>query len=386
MKKIKKAIKNKSIKKQTEALNKRLPLAHQNRKILSKLTLLEHHHTGKIVHHKNTSHLSLFIILLIIGLFLYASGGYARAIMQNGAVGVSLTVMGEPPKSGAIITSPKNEDKFIDSRIISVVGVCEKKTIVVISNNQSIVGSAICTEAGNFDLNISLQYGDNILSALNYDNLNQTGPVTPSIKVFLVKENMSAKQELNDPVITPILPTNPSIIPSLSAVDCSQYDAGELPIGGTPNVAVVCIPRNSLLKIDQVMGVLVWGGSPPYALMVDWNNGSLPTILSVSVPGYKKVTFNYAVPKTYKISLNLKDHLENEAIVETAIQVIDQGVDKNISVTSSANIVAELINSGWLETPVPFYLLALALTLGFWLGDIFDKKTNGFWHKKSSSC
>lgn len=41
--------------------------------------------------------------------------------------------------------------------------------------------------------------------------------------------------------------------------------------------------------------------------------------------------------------------------------------------TTPTNITNEnLIN--WFNTPVPFYLLAVAITLGFWGGDLFDRK------------
>ena len=218
-----------------KASSKRVPLAHQNCPVLRQLRLVERRHTGKILHHKNTSHLSLIMILLIFGLFLFASGQYARAIIQNGSVTVGLTVLGPAPKTGASITDPVADESFVDNKIIAVSGVCEKKSFVVVKSNGSVVGSTNCTEAGIFSLNIQLQYGDNILSALNYDNLNQAGPETPSITISL--SNTTETTETN--IITPVLPDNPSTVPGTEVTDCSSYSASQLPVGNEPHGSTV---------------------------------------------------------------------------------------------------------------------------------------------------
>ena len=119
----KKAPVNKLKKGTKKASNKRVPLAHQNRLVLRRLRLVEPKHTGKIIHHKNTSHVSLVMILLVFGLFSFATGQYARAIIQTGSVTVGLTVLGSAPKSGATITIPTTNEKFIDNKIIAISGV-----------------------------------------------------------------------------------------------------------------------------------------------------------------------------------------------------------------------------------------------------------------------
>lgn len=377
----KKALAKKLNKKATKVSNKRVPLAHQNRLILRRLRLVGLGHTGRVIHRKNTSHASLMIILLVFGLFLFASGQYARAIVGNGSVTIGTIVLGEAPKLGALITLPKAGEEFIDKTEISVSGICEKKTFVVVKDNNSVVGSTNCTEAGTFSLGIQLKFGDNVLSALNYDNLNQVGPETKSVKVAVLSSNKTSETIY----VAPELPDNPSNVSGVNVADCNNYNVGQLPTGNEPHVAVVYAPRTTLPNISQIIGVLAWGGEPPYAISVNWNNGTEPTLISMASAGYKVITFNYAVPKTYKINFKLKDHADKEAIVETAVQVYDNNVSGTTSDGSSSNdsaakvgnnmmgAVADVISSGWLETPVPFYLMAVAITLGFWLGDIFDR-------------
>ncbi len=129
-------------------------------------------------------------------------------------------------------------------------------------------------------------------------------------------------------------------------------------------------------EIKQTLGVLVWGGTPPYALSVNFgdDSGTNPTLISLSGPGYKKIQFSYAVPNTYKIKFKLTDQTSQTAVVQTAIQVNGE-TEPSSAATALKNFTNQLFGGKpWYESPVPFYLLAIAITLGFWGGDIFDRK------------
>lgn len=92
-------------------------------------------------------------------------------------------------------------------------------------------------------------------------------------------------------------------------------------------------------------------------------------LISMAEPGYKTVSVNYAVPNVYKVMFRLKDNSDKESLVETAIQV-----SGTTDITTGSAMIENIIEFGWFETPVPFYLLAVAVTLGFWGGDIFDRR------------
>lgn len=367
------------------------PTNLKNRTKLASFKIAEHKHTGKLIHHRHTSHIVLFGILIIAGFFLYFNKSVALAETSS-SVSVSVIVPGPAPTIGAVITSPKEGDVIKDNSTIDVKGTCAGGTFVVVKSNQTVIGSTLCSDAGIFELKVQLLLGDNVLSALNYDNLNQPGPVTTNIKVLFkakVKEN---NQTSNDPnpkpnsttansntssqtpvIITPpATPSNPSVIPGISSgiASCNDYKASNLPVGGEPHVSVVCVPRLFEPKLEQVLGVIVWGGTPPYAVSVDWGDGSDETLISLKTQSYKKETFSYKNAGNFNITFKLRDSDGNTAIAQTAVQVNGTTSSPVAPISSLAN---ELINTSWLKTPVPFYILAVAVTLGFWGGDIFDR-------------
>jgi len=367
---------------------KRVKLALANRPTLRHFRLIEHKHTFKLIHHRHTSHLVLFLILILVGFFLYASDGIVRA-ESSGSVIIGTVVPGSPPSIGATITSPADKSTIKDDNIIDVSGTCYNSSFVIIKSNGNIVGSTACTNDGKFNLQVQLSLGKNILKAFNYDNLNQAGPATPSVTVYITEtseepviEPETPETPVASPIepINPVLPDNPSIITGVNSSfqSCDDYKPGKLSVGGEPHVAVVCVPRLFMPKIQQVMEVLVWGGTPPYALHVNYGSeedeNQESSLLSLAAPGYAKIKFSYAVPDTYRVKFRLTDKKSNTAVVETAVQV--NGEQQTTTATSIVNSVTKAIfgKDSWFESPVPFYLLAVAITLGFWGGDIFDRK------------
>jgi hypothetical protein len=106
---------------------------------------------------------------------------------------------------------------------------------------------------------------------------------------------------------------------------------------------------------------------PPYALDVNLGDKSDNTLLSLATPGSKALKFSYASAGIYTITIKLKDREGKSAIVQTAVQTT--GGTK----TPLAVIASDVTNTSWFRTPVPLYLIAVAITLGFWGGDFFDR-------------
>jgi len=374
--------------KSKRATNSRtVSLANVNHPILRHFRLVEHKHTGKLVHFKHTSHLALVGILVIVGFFLFASSSLVSSL-TSGQVTVGVIVPGKAPTVGAVITSPLDGTIYKDYNVVKISGTCSPESFVVVKDNNITAGSTNCTIAGIFVMDIQLSNGNNVLGALNYDNLNQVGPSTPLVTVRLEKPVTVAPVE----VIMPTLPSNPSTIPGLQPAqsDCDDYNPGNLVTGGEPHVAVVCVPRLFMPKIDQVMGILVWGGAPPYALRIDFSDGKGDTLVSISKPGYITRPFHYEFPGTYKIDFKLTDNKGSSAVVQTAVQASGVPVsgsagsdesgtgatlpDDVLNSNPAAKMIKEVLQSSWFDSPVPFYLLAVSVTLGFWGGDIFTRK------------
>jgi len=358
-------------KKRPSATVSNIVLVHTKRPGLRYFRLVNHKHTGKLIHVKHTSHVALVGILIVVGFFMYISNGVTYAVTSEVSVTVGVVVNGPPPEVGATITSPVDGDKFVDKERLVVTGTCQPSTFVVIQDNGQLAGSTVCTEAGIYNLTIQIQLGKNILSALNYDNINQAGPDTPSVTITVHKSKPGkpvVPTTLINSIDQPILPVNPSIIPGVASVisSCEDYRAGSLSSGGDVRIAVVCIPRLFGSNIQQVLGILVWGGTPPYAISINWGNGIENTLLSITEPGYYKSNFSYAFPGIYRVDFLIKDKSGESAVVQSSVQV-------NGKVATPAGNTSNTDGIEWLKTPVPLYVIAVAITLGFWGGDIFTR-------------
>ncbi len=319
----------------------------------------------------------------------------ANAQAQNGTVSVGLVVPGPPPVSGASITAPQ-DGSLLQSDYVDVSGTCQPATFVVLYRSGQLVGSAICTNEGQFMTNIHLLRGGNDISAKNFDNLNQPGPSTPSITIYYIEKTQSV-------VLLPVveLPASPVMIPGASSsvslcssqapnnsknvilssivaicsntatpVTCDDYKntSTDLPEGGELSVSVVCTPRYGVPNKTISMGILVWGGQPPYALSVNWGDIEKDTLVSISSPGYVVVNGAYARTGNFAVGIIVSD--KNNKNVRTVTTLEVSGDNKSESFIQYIN---NGINSSWFDTPVPLYMTALVVTLGFWGGDIFDR-------------
>jgi len=382
-----KIIPRKKASKKTSSAKRQVSLSRIKLPGAKHLKLVEHIHTGKLISRKHTSHLSLMLILILLGFFLCVNSALVRA--NGGSVSIGMIVNGPAPTVGAVIMKPTDGFILTDQNITEVSGTCAANTFVVVKDNGLLAGSTNCTEAGIFVLQIQLQTGNNVLSALNYDNINQSGPITDSV-IIIVVQTIVDKPE----VVVPVLPSNPSIISGLvpnanvgvdeeigkvtdkgtkqDVSNCDSYQAGSVAIGGEPHISIVCVPRLLLPKIQQTMGILVWGGTPPYAVNITWGDSTEDTLISIPEAGYRTVKFVYASAGSYKISLKLKDKNNKQALVQTAVQV--SGVVTPVSGTVNIPfIINSMSTMSAVEASVPFYLLAVAITLGFWCGDIFER-------------
>lgn len=346
-------------------------LVHAQHPVMRHFRLVDSKHTGKLIHHRHTSHLTLAGLLLIVGIFLYVSAGFERVQADlSGSVSIGVIVPGPAPAVGATITSPKNGTTIDGQYVTDVTGTCEQGTFVTLQNNNELAGSTFCTAAGIFVVQVQLQLGVNVLSALNYDNLNQVGPTTALVNVTVNTNSLVQPLELSKPSAPVVLPVNPSVVPGVTPVAASSCETPKeqpLSTGGVPRVAVVCIPRFVQASTPYSLGLTAWGGTPPYALDVNLGDQSDNTLLSLEAPGSKALKFSYASAGVYTITIKLKDKEGKSALVQTAVQTTGE------TKAPLAILANDVISTSWFKTPVPLYLIAVAITLGFWGGDIFDR-------------
>lgn len=119
---------------------------------------------------------------------LHIPGSSVNAATQtvNQSVHVTAIIPGPAPTTPAVITSPKNNTTYTVTPIV-VFGTCGPGLLVQITNNAQLAGNTMCDPDGTFSMNLTLQMGQNNLSALNYDSLGQPGPVSLTVTVYVIE-------------------------------------------------------------------------------------------------------------------------------------------------------------------------------------------------------
>ena len=274
-------------------------------------------------------------------------------------VSVNGEVLGAPPTVGAVILFPKDGSIITYRPLTEIKGTCEPNTFVVIYSNNSAIGSTNCTGGGTFALFIQLQIGKNVLYARNYDGSNQPGPSTPSITVTVVVPDGEE--------YIPYIPAPPQI-PDIFR-SCLGYTPPVVSIGGKPRVVVVCAPLSVDPNRHYNLGILVYGGTPPYALDIDWGDGQIKnTLLSIPKEGYKEISFVYPSPGVYKITFKLKDNADAAGYTQAVMRVNGAEPESSNAVRDALGYIA------WFNSPVPLYIALGVVTFGFWIGYIFHKR------------
>ena len=131
--------------------SRKVVLVHAKKAGLRHFRLVDHKHTGKLIHHRHTSHLALAVILALIGCLLIISENTVQAVSYSGNVSVGVVVNGPAPTIGAVITSPTDGQTVTNKDTIEVGGTCAAGTFVVVKDNDLIVGSTDCSAAGIFN-------------------------------------------------------------------------------------------------------------------------------------------------------------------------------------------------------------------------------------------
>ncbi len=111
---------------------------------------------------------------------------------KSGSVNITAQVNGPAPATPAVITSPSNKTVSKVTPIV-VSGTCGPGLTVKVFNNGELAGTTTCSLSGEFTVNLVLNIGKNVLTALNYDTLDQAGPASPSVSV-----NVESKDKPNN--------------------------------------------------------------------------------------------------------------------------------------------------------------------------------------------
>lgn len=304
-----------------------------------KTKISHHEHTGRLRPHEYTSYGQLGLLLLVVGVVLLSATVNAATPYTGpevSSVALSGTMPAPAPTVAATISSPAQKQHFTTSPI-TVSGTCPKDTLVEIYKNDIFAGSTPCDDNGRYALDVDLLLGQNVLIARVYDSLNQPGPDSSPVTVFY--DALPAQSA----GITPLNFGGNQLLLNTSAVYRGVFPGHPLSIP-----------------------ITILGGTPPYAVNVQWGDGTNSVI-----PRADNITFNavhtYQKPGTFQISIQATDSQGRVAFLVVA--AIVNGQPSVIPVTSTTP-----------KTPLnkflvlwPLYTAAVAIVTSFWLGERREK-------------
>lgn len=300
-----------------------------------------HHKSGRLIAVEHTSFGALFLVLLVFAPQLWSARGVLGTQTYSHDVAVTATVTGPAPTTSAQILSP--QDEVVHKKLLVVSGSCGANLLVKVYSNSVFVGSTYCSSGGTFSLTISLFNGRNDLTALNFDNLDQPGPVGNMVIVNL----------------TTLATANPK-----SPGNTKNYKA---------NFYIVTdySYRNIGLNQQSRWAIELKNGRAPFRLDAEWGDDNKNT---VSLGNSRKTDVGHAFHQSgnYEIKFSATDAQQDQAYIQLGVTVngpLPSGAgattQKSYCGSSGATIFCGLGHQ-LLAIWVPLYWLMMAVIAVFW--------------------
>jgi hypothetical protein len=264
---------------------------------------------------------------MVIGLTVFTPAVDALGSQQNPqteTLGFEGTVPGAPPTQAATLTIPSNGQTFTNIPI-TVSGLCETGLLIKIFANNVFVGATQCS-SGSYNLQVDLFSGTNDLVARDYDNLDQQGPDSNMVSVTF-----------ND----------------------AQYAQFGSRVTLSSNYARQGVDPGTTLTWPLILS----GGTGPYALSVDWGDGSGNDLKSVAFTGVVNVSHVYNQAGVYTIVVKATDANNTSAYLQL-VGVANGPISGAVGSSSSKT-------SGSSKTVIVWQPMLIALPIiliAFWLG------------------
>jgi hypothetical protein len=187
---------------------------------------------------------------------------------SSGSIGLQGKITAKPPSRGATIAVPSNGAVFTNVPI-TISGLCPADVLVKVFSNNVFIGSAFC-DRGSYSLQADLFSGQNELVARVYDALDQEGPLSNIVTVTF-----------ND----------------------AQFAA----FGTRVTLTSVFARRGAPPGQELSWPVILDGGVGPYAISVDWGDGTATDLFTRNAPGPFTMKHIYKNAGIYRIIVKATD-------------------------------------------------------------------------------
>ncbi len=241
---------------------------------------------------------------------------------KPGSYGLEAIKKKPAPAQGATITTPGNGASFTSSPV-AVNGICPDGLLVQVLNNGVMVGSVMC-ENGSFSIEVSLFAGTNELSAMVYDEIDQSGPVSNTVTVTYTDTRFTA-------------------------------------FGALITLTSAYGRRSAAAETQLTWPLQLSGGTGPYAFSIDWGDGGSLELKSQPLSGIVSIAHVYKKAGIYRVNIKASDVNGVSAFLQV-IALSNGQVEAN---TETATATPEArVTVLWVPAALAFALLLPA----FWLG------------------
>lgn len=256
------------------------------------------------------------------------------ATSGQGDFTVKAVVSGPRPQQPAIITSPTNGQTF-NTNPVTVEGTCPAGALIKVFTNGILVGSVLCGSNGRFSVPVDLVIGRNDLTALPFNALDEQGPTSPTVTVTL-----------NQP------PGGFGFSTELILQSESYY-------------------RGTEPGIEVVWPIEIIGGQAPYAVSVDWGDGTSDVFTRLA-PGkftvkhtYKKTGTGYL--NSFPLIIRATDAVGHTAYLQL-VTIVNDPTGATATGSGNNNQPLNRLLVIW-----PIWIVILLMIISFWLGEKREK-------------
>lgn len=250
---------------------------------------------------------------------------------QSGTAGIQGTIPSPPPKTAATIASPSSGRTF-QTTPIDVTGLCTTGLLVKMFSNNIFVGSVMC-DKGSYSIKIDLFGGENTLIARVYDALDQAGPDSNSVTVTFQDATFAAFAQR---------------------------------VSLTSNYA----KKGADVGTQLTWPIIISGGTAPYALSVDWGDGSATDLRSVSFAGTYDITHTYKTAGIYRVIVKATDKIGSTAFLQ--LVGVGNGAASQSGSSSSTSSGGSNSDTKYIYIWWPVMLLIPFAIVAFWVGRRFE--------------
>jgi hypothetical protein len=240
---------------------------------------------------------------------------------QPSSYGLEATKPTPPPSVAPRITTPGNGANFT-SVPITVTGLCKTGLLVQVYDNNVMVAAINCA-GGSFSVKVSPFSGQNELMAIQYDDLLQASPISNKVTVSFNNSELTAFGQ---------------IITLTSIYGRKGADPGS----------------------NLTWPLQLSGGTGPYAISVDWGDGSKPELQSQAVAGPLNINHVYSRSGIFQVSVTVTD----KNGVSAFLQLVGVGRGKPSAQAEEAAKQTVIIKILW----IPAVIALLLLIPAYWLG------------------